>query len=219
MVKGILIDVDGTLVLSNDAHAESWVEAFGMHGLEINFEQVRPLIGMGGDKLIPKLAPNLNKDSGLGKEISATRTKLFLKKYADKLQPTPGARELIHKLQEMGIKTIVASSAKEEELALLLKAAGVEKILTETTTSTDVDKSKPDPDIINNALGKIGLPAELVVLLGDTPYDIEAAKGCKVDVIAVRCGGCSDDQLSGAIAIYDNPQDLLEQYENSPLFR
>ncbi len=217
IIKGVLLDIDGTLVMSNDAHAESWVEAFAVHGLEVKYEQVRPLIGMGGDKLLPRLDPILNNEEGLGKEISDTRTKLFLEQYVQKLQPTPGARELVKKIQDAGLKTVVASSAKEDELEVLLKSAQVDDLLTKATTSSDVEKSKPDPDIVKAALSKIGLQAEQALMLGDTPYDIEAASRSGVVVIAVRCGGFSDQQLVGALAIYDDPADLLEHWNESPL--
>lgn len=217
MIQAVLLDVDGTLVLSNDAHAESWVEACSMHGVEISFDQVRWLIGMGGDKLLPALRADLNKDEGLGKAISEARTKLFLDKYAGKLRPALGARQLVEKIQSVGLETIVASSAKDTELKVLLRAAEVEDLLTKATTSSEVERSKPEPDIVKVALEKLDIAADQVLMLGDTPYDIEAAEKVGVGLIAVRCGGFSDDKLTGAVAIYDNPADLLEHWDESPL--
>jgi HAD superfamily hydrolase (TIGR01509 family) len=209
MIKGILFDVDGTLVDSNDAHAQAWVEAFAAHGHEVAFEDIRKLIGMGGDKLLLAINPKLSGTEGTGKAISDSRQKIFLEKYAASLQPTPGSRELVGAVISVGIRTMVASSAKSEELEHLLAAAGVADLLTDATTSDDVEKSKPDPDIVTTAVAKIGLPADEVVMLGDTPYDIEASLKAGVPCIALRSGGWDDEDLRGAIAIYDNPADVL----------
>lgn len=211
------MDVDGTLVLSNDAHAHAWVEAFARYDFKVNFEQVRPLIGMGGDKLLPQLVPTLNNESGIGKDISHYRSKLFLEKYAPGLEPAPGSRQLLLKLRAAGLKLVVATSAKDHELSALLEAAGVDDLLHETTTASDVEQSKPEPDIVHAALTKIGLPPSETIMLGDTPYDIAAALQADVDIITVRCGGWKDADLAGSLATYDDPADLLAHYDDSPL--
>lgn len=216
-IEGVLLDVDGTLILSNDAHAQAWVDAFATGGYDmVTFEQVRPLIGMGGDRLMSIVVPGLSDEEGRGKTISQYRSKLFLSEFVDQVQPAQGARDLVLKLQSCGLKVIVASSAKPEELGSLLKAAQVDDLLPEATTSGDVENSKPSPDIVEAALNKIGLSADRVVMIGDTPYDVEAAGRAGVNVIAVRCGGFSDQELTGAIAIYDDPSDLLQQFDRSP---
>ncbi|MDM9381156.1 HAD family hydrolase [Chlorogloeopsis sp. ULAP01] len=216
-LQGVILDIDGTLVLSNDAHAQAWVEAFKKFGHQIEFEQVRPMIGMGGDQIIPKLIPGLSSEEGEGKKIANSRKELFLDKYASNLTPAKGARELLLKMQEQGLRLVVATSAKSEELSVLLKIAEIDDLLEETTTSSDADSSKPDPDIVKAALSKSQLQPDQVVMLGDTPYDIQSANKVGVDVIAFRCGGFDDTQLAKAIAIYDTPADLLAQYDNSPL--
>jgi HAD superfamily hydrolase (TIGR01509 family) len=216
-INGVILDVDGTLVLSNDAHARAWVAAFSEHGYDIGFEQVRPLIGMGGDKLIPTLLPDLTEDAGDGKAIAERRKHIFASRYSLGLMPAAGARDLVEHLQRAGLKLIVASSARREELDMLLKAAEVDDLLTEATTSSDAEESKPDPDIVAVALGRLGLAPEQAVMIGDTPYDIEAARGCGIATIAVRCGGWNDDELHGALAIYNDPADLLARYDSSPL--
>lgn len=217
MIKGILLDVDGTIVLSNDAHARAWVEAFAKYNYNIPFEKVRPLIGMGGDQLIPTLIPELSAEEGIGKQISDTRKEIFLSKYASTLQPAPGARALIEKMMQSGLKIIISSSSKKDELDVLLKAAGVGDLSIEATTSSEVEESKPSPDIVAAALEKIQLQPSEVLMLGDTPYDIKAARKCQVSVIAFRCGGFPEGQLKGAVAIYNDPQDLLDHYSESPL--
>ncbi len=217
-LKGILLDIDGTLVLSNDAHAHAWVEAFAAFGYDIKFEQVRPLIGMGGDQVVPRLV-SLSGEEGVGKEIADRRKELIINKFSANLSPTPGSRDLILKLKQEKFKLVVASSATSEELSVLLKAAQVEDLLAEKpkTTSDDADQSKPAPDLVQVALKKGKLEPGQAIMLGDTPYDIQAANAAGVNVIAFRCGGFDDAQLSGALAIYDHPADLLAQFERSPL--
>jgi HAD superfamily hydrolase (TIGR01509 family) len=216
-LDGVILDIDGTLVLSNDAHAQSWVEAFANHGYEVPYDQVRPLMGMGGDQLMPKLVPELNDEAEPGKTIASEHKELVLNKYRPQLKPTNGARELVEKLFADGLHVVVATSASERELAVMLNVADVEDLLHETTTSADAENSKPAPDIVEAALKKAQLDPDRVVMLADTPYDIEAAGKAGVKVIAVRCGGFSDQDLEGAIAIYDDPADLLHHYDHSPL--
>ena len=216
-MKGILLDIDGTLVLSNDAHAEAWVRAFEHFGYMVAYDAVRPLIGMGGDKLMPEIVPELGSDTDKASEVSKYRSQLFLNEYAAGLKPTPGSRALVQKLQSEGLKLLVATSAKAKELSVLLKAAEVDDLLKQATTSDDADNSKPDPDIVHAALDKIGLPATEVIMIGDTPYDIEAAGRAGVQLIALRCGGWEDKDLTGAVAIYDSPADLLINYDSSPI--
>lgn len=216
-LQAVILDVDGTLVLSNDAHAQAWVEAFATYGYEVPFEKVRPLIGMGGDQVIPKMVSGLNDEEGDGKAISEKRKELIIKKFASKLQAAPGSRELILHMQQAGLKLIIATSATSEELSELLEAAQVDDLLKESTTSSDAEASKPSPDIVEAALKKLKMKPNQVVMLADTPYDIKAAKQAGVETIAVRCGGFDDEQLRGAIAIYNHPADLLANYSNSPL--
>ena len=209
MIKGILFDIDGTLVLSNDAHAHAWEEAFAEYGYEVPFDIIRKHMGMGGDKLIPTLFPKLNDSEGDGKLIAERRKEIFMDKYAGSLKPAPGARKLVEAVQSAGLKTMVASSASEKELQVLLKAAQVEDLLTQATTSDDAQNSKPDPDIVEVALRKIGLTPEEVGMVGDTPFDIKAAAKAGVPCVAVTCGGWSDDELTGSVGVYKDPEDLL----------
>ncbi|HEY9893132.1 MAG TPA: HAD family hydrolase [Candidatus Sericytochromatia bacterium] len=216
-LQAVILDVDGTLVLSNDAHAQAWVEGFAAYGYDVAFEKVRPLIGMGGDQVIPKLIPGLNDEEGDGKAITEKRKELIMERLGPTLSPTKGARDLILRMQEDGLKLIIATSATSQELSVLLKAAQVDDLLKEATTSSDAEASKPAPDIVEAALDKLKMEPSQVLMIGDTPYDIQSAKGAGVELIAVRCGGFDDEQLKQAIAIYDDPADLLAHYSNSPL--
>ncbi|HEY5314981.1 MAG TPA: HAD family hydrolase [Pirellulales bacterium] len=217
-IRGVLLDVDGTLLDSNEAHARSWVQVFQRHGFEVPVDKVRRLIGKGGDKLLPAVI-GIQHDSPLGKELSQERTALFKQDYLPKLRPTPGARNLLLRLRSEHLTLTVATSAKPDELNPLLDAAGVRDLIDQKTDSGDVAKSKPDPDIVHVAIERSGHAPNELIMLGDTPWDIEAASRGGVRTIAVRCGGWDDAGLAGAAAIYDDPADLLAHYSGSPLGR
>ncbi len=212
----MILDIDGTLVDSNDAHARAWVEALAEEGISVPFDKVRPLIGMGGDKLLPRVS-GLEEDSPRGRRIGQRRGEIFKERYLPRLKPFPSTRDLLLKMRERGLKLAVATSAKEEELKPLLKIAGANDLIEEKTSSDDAENSKPDPDIVKAALDESGLSADEAVMIGDTPYDIEAASRAGLKIIAFRSGGWNDADLARAIAIYDGPADLLAQYDSSPL--
>jgi len=213
-IQGVLLDVDGTLALSNDDQARSWVAAFAEQGYDVPFDRVRPLIGMGGDKVLDTVTPELNDKEDPGKTIAERRKEIVMERYIPHVAPAPGARDLVQRMQEAGLCVIVATSAKPDELEAMLKAVGVDDL---RTTSDDAKESKPAPDIVSVALKRIGLSADAVLMIGDTPYDIEAAAKIDASTITVRCGGFSDDDLKDARAIYDDPVDLLAHYDESPL--
>ncbi|HEX3534593.1 MAG TPA: HAD family hydrolase [Gemmatimonadaceae bacterium] len=217
-LKGVIFDIDGTLVDSNDAHAQSWVDTFAKAGYEVPFEVVRPLIGMGADKLLPKTI-GIRHDSDEGKKLLKRRSEIFRKQYLPNLRPLPGARALVIRVRDDGLKAIVATSAKDEELNGLLKAAEVDDLMEERATSSDAKRSKPDPDIVEAAIEESGIPSSKAVMIGDTPYDVEAATRAGVRIIAFRSGGWDDASLKGAAQIYDGPADLLAHYDASLLGR
>lgn len=218
MPSTVLLDIDGTLVDSNDAHARAWVEALREFGFDVPFERVRPLIGKGGDKLIPEVA-GISGTEGKGKEMSEWRTRRFLEHHAPALRPFPQVRALLERMRDDGHQLVVATSANEDEFAALMKVAGIEDLLAEQTTKDDADRSKPDPDIIHAALRRGGAEPANTLMLGDTPYDVEAATRADVGVVAVRCGGWDEAGLIGACAIYDDPAALLAAYDDSPFAR
>ena len=214
---GVLLDIDGTLLDSNDAHAQSWVEIFRRYGYDIPFGRVRPLIGKGGDKLLPELT-GIDSEAGEGKQMTEERKQLFLRYYLLKLRPTNGARDLVERLRDDGFRLVVATSSSGDELDRLLRQARVDDLIEQATSSSDAEDSKPDPDIIQAALKKGKLRPQEAVMLGDTPFDIEAAAHAAVPTIALRCGGWWDDAaLAGAVAIYDDPATLLADIDRSPL--
>jgi HAD superfamily hydrolase (TIGR01509 family) len=211
-IRGVLLDVDGTLLDSNDAHAASWAEIFRRHHFDIPFERVRPLVGKGGDKLLPELT-GIDAESPRGKRLSDERGALFLEKYLPALEPTHGARLLVEKLKAKGARLVIATSANEKELQALLRQAQVADLIERATSSAD-GASKPDPDIIRAALKEGHLGPQETVMVGDTPYDIEAAGRSAVKTIALRCGGWwNDAALRDAIAIYDDPAALASDFD------
>ncbi len=216
-LQGVLLDIDGTLLLSNRAHAQSWIDAFAEFGYEVALEDAEALIGMGGDRVIPILAPGLSEQDEPGTSIAQRRGEIFMSRYLDTVEPAPGARALLQRLREDGLTLVVASSAKQGELSALLNRAIVADLIDVTTTSDDAAESKPAPDIVQVALQKSGLEPQQVLMLGDTPYDAESARNGGVGMIALRCGGHSDAELAEALAIYDDPADLLAHYDASPL--
>lgn len=212
----VLFDVDGTLVDSNDAHARAWVAAFAEHDVAVDFAQVRRRIGMGGDKLMAELS-GLSEESPQGAAIARRRGEIFIREFLPRLKPFPGAGDLVAELKARGYTVAAASSAKKSELQPLLTTAGASSLMDETTSSDDAENSKPDPDIIHAALERAQAPPEEAVMIGDTPYDIEAASRAGVVCIAFRCGGWTDDDLRGAVAIFDGPWDLLDKLDTSLL--
>jgi HAD superfamily hydrolase (TIGR01509 family) len=209
--RAVIFDVDGTLIDSNDAHARAWADALKEFGLSCDVDQVRRLIGMGADKLLPAVA-GVSADSDLGQRILDYRGRRFQDAYLDSLKAFPGTRELFERLKEDGVLIAIASSAKAKELSRLLRIAGVDDLVNRRTSSDDVASSKPDPDALHAALNELHLGPEAAVMVGDTPYDVEAAGRAHVAAIAFRCGGWDDGDLAGTVAIYDGPAAMLDSY-------
>src|SRR6478735_3799046 len=213
-LKAVLLDVDGTLVDSNDAHAQAWAEVFQRNGYPATFEWVRELIGKGGDKLLPEVT-GLAPDSHEAERLSKERSVHFAREYLPQLRAFPRAEALLRRLHDDGLRLVVASSANQDELRPLLEVCGALPFIHEQTSSGDVQHSKPDPDIVQVELRKAGCSAGEAVMLGHTPYDVQAATKAGVPVIALRCGGHPDAALSGALAIYDDVADLLANFDQS----
>jgi HAD superfamily hydrolase (TIGR01549 family) len=214
-LRGVLLDVDGTLIDSNDAHASSWSDAFREFGYDITPERVRPLVGMGGDKLLPQLT-GLEHESDRATLITERRKEIFNANYLPHLHAFPRAHELLARFKQDDLALIVATSAQKPELNEILAQTALDELIDRKTSSSDADRSKPDPDIIQAALNRGHLKSDEAIMIGDTPYDVEAATHAGVATIAFRCGGWSDRALSGAIAIYDDARDLLARYDQSP---
>lgn len=207
----VLFDVDGTLIDSNAAHAQAWTQSLREHGVAAGVDEVRRLIGMGGDKLLPAIA-HVSEDSDLGQAIARRKKEIFATLLPG-LQPTRGARALLEYLRQQRVTLVIATSADDREMSALLKRAGIDDLIPERTSKDDAAESKPDPDIVQAALDRSKTRPELAVMVGDTPYDIEAANRAGIGAIALRCGGYwSDIDLRDALDIIDDPAALLEQW-------
>jgi len=216
-LRAVLFDVDGTLVDSNDLHAEAWAQAFSHFGFAIAVDRIRGQIGKGGDNLIPSLLPQLSDDKA--EKISDFRGDLFKRDYIDRVTAFPGVCQLFERLRAGGRAIVLASSAKGEELEHHLDLLGCRDLVTATTSADDAESSKPDPDIFAAALKVAKADAGSAIVVGDTPYDIEAAAKIGLRTIAVRSGGFDDDALreAGALILVDDVADLLARYDESPL--
>lgn len=214
--KAVLLDVDGTLIDSNDAHAQAWVDVGREFGYEIEFERVRWLIGMGGDKVLPELT-GLEEESEEGKKILDRRGEIFREQYLPGLKPFPQTREFLERIAGEGRKLVVATSASEEDLEVLLKQAGVADLIDNAANSDDAEESKPAPDIVEAALKRGQVTAGEAIMIGDTPYDVGAARRAGVAIIGFTSGGWSAEELAGAVAVYEGPADLLGGYSVSEL--
>lgn len=216
MIQAVLLDIDGTLIDSNEAHARSWMEALDEAGIAANYLQIRRLIGMGGDQLLPRVA-NISDDSDEGRKISKRRGEIFRSRYLPQLKVFPGVRELLQKMRDNQMQIVISSSASQEDLKSLLKKIQIGDLIQNATSADDADNSKPSPDLISAALKKTNANPQEALMLGDTPYDIQAAAKAGVRTVAFTCGGWGVEELKDAIAIYEGPWQLLKEFENSPL--
>ena len=221
MPEAIIFDVDGTLIDSVDLHAQSWLDAFHDYGHEVGFEEVRKQIGKGGDQLTPVFLSE-DKLDAMGDDLEEHRGKILKERYLPQVTAFPQVRELLQRLQADGKQIALASSAKEDELAKYKQAAQIEDLVDEETSSDDAESSKPDPDIFQAAMKRLGGKSpEQVMVVGDTPYDAEAAAKAGLRTVGLLCGGWSEDELkqAGCIAVYKDPADLLARYAEAPLAR
>lgn len=214
MIKAVLLDVDGTLVDSNDAHAKAWVDALKDAGFAITYNQVRPLIGMGSDNLLPTLL-KIDSDDPLGEELSKYRGEIFQRKYLKTVRPFPKVRELLTQLLDKDLKLVIATSASQDDLEKILMQGHISDLLKTRVNADDAKQSKPDPDIVLAALKKARVKKSEAVMVGDTPYDLSAAHRAGIRPIGFTCGGWAPKYLSSAIEIYKGPSHLLENIERS----
>ena len=219
-IKAILFDIDGTLIDSNDMHVLAWQEAFAGVGASFDHQTLHDQIGKGTDMLVPTLMPDLG--AAAQKALGDAHGAVFKAKFLGKARPFPKARALLSHACDLGQQVVLASSASKAELDYYLGLLDARELVKATTSSDDVKQTKPAPDIFAVALEKLpGLGAQDVIVVGDTPYDVEAAAKCGISAIALRSGKFSDDVLNraGAIAIYDDAAALLADYTASPLGR
>jgi len=218
VIRAAIFDLDGTLVDSNEFHVLAWQEVFCHFGKEIPLERLREQVGKGGDQYLPVFL-NEAEMRKFGDEADKLHGEIFKEKYLSQVKPFPKVRELFERLRADGKKIALASSGKDDEVRHYEKLLGIEALIDCRTTSDYVLHSKPYADVFVAALNLLKLPASDAVAIGDTPYDVEAAKKIELRIIGVLCGGFPEDVLreEGAIAIYREPADLLEHYYQSAL--
>jgi HAD superfamily hydrolase (TIGR01549 family) len=218
VIRGAVFDLDGTLVDSNDLHVLAWQETFRHFGKEIPVERLREQIGKGGDQYLPVFL-NEREMREFGEEADKYRGKVFKKKYLSRVKPFPKVRELFQKLRAEGKKIALASSGKETEVRHYERLLEIGGLFDSMTTVDQVAQSKPKADVFIAALNLLGLSPSEAVAIGDTPYDVGAAKKIELATIGVLCGGFPEEALrdEGAVAIFRDPADLLERYYQSPL--
>ena len=219
MTKAVIFDIDGTLIDTVDLHASAWVEALKHFGFDIAFEDMRSQIGKGGDQILHGLLPP-DVIEQRGEEIKDFRGELFKRDYLAKARPFPGVRNLFERIRASGQRAVLASSGTGEEVEQYKRIAGIADLIDSATSSDDAARSKPFPDIFQAALAKLSpLKPEEAVVVGDTPYDAEAARNAGVKTVGVLSGGFSEQSLreAGCIAVYRDTEDLVRNYETSPL--
>ena len=214
LIRGVIFDVDGTLIDSVDLHAEAWQEALRHFGYEVGFDDVRSQIGKGGDQLMPVFVPTEDLER-IEEEMDSFRHDLFARKYLDQVRGFPGVRPLFERLRRDGIRIALASSAKGDELEHYKRAADILGLPDAETSSDDADRSKPHPDIFQAALAQLGLGTDEAVVVGDTPWDAKAATKAGLPIIGVLCGGFPEEELrrAGCAEVYRDPEDLLANYD------
>jgi len=216
MAKPIaLLDVDGTLVDTNYHHAIAWYRAFREHGLTLPVWRIHRHIGMGGDQLVAAVAGERVEDRQ-GDSLRAAETAL----YADLIGEVhlfADARRLLELLDGRGHRLVLASSGKRDEVEHYLDLLDARKLVEAWTTSADVERTKPDPDLVHAAVDKVG--GGEAVLVGDSTWDCEAAARAEVPTVAVLTGGFSEQELrqAGAVAVFESLTDLCERLDETPL--
>ncbi|MEB3278348.1 MAG: HAD family phosphatase [Lyngbya sp.] len=219
MPEAIIFDIDGTLVDSVHFHAEAWVKAFKQYGYDADFDKVRQQIGKGGEYILPEFISEeeIEKD---GEKISDYRKEYYQKNLLDKIKPFPKVRELFERVKADGTQIVLASSARPKTVEHYQELLGIKDLINGVTSRGDVEQAKPNPDIFIAALNHLeNVSKESVIVVGDSPYDAQAAEKISLSTVGVLSGGFSEDVLkeAGCIAIYKDPADLLDRYEESPL--
>ena len=221
MIQAVVFDIDGTLVDSVDLHAEAWRAAFKKFGKTVAFADVRRQIGKGADQLLPVFF-SPEELAHFGQELEEYRSQIYKKEYLPRVKAFPKVRELLERIRQDGKRIVLASSAKGDELNTYKKVARIDDLIEAETSSDDAEKSKPHPDIFDAALAELrDVARDKVAVVGDTPYDAEAAAKADLRTIGLLCGGWNENDLrrAGCIAIYRDPAELHGRYEESPIGR
>lgn len=208
----ILVDVDGTLVDTNYFHAVAWWRAFRDIGEDVAMSRIHPLIGMGSDQLVSRL---IGRDSKEASDAHARRYEPF----KEEITAFPKAADLLTELARRGARVVLATSSDEEDLKRLREAVGADDAIAGAVSKGDVDHSKPSPDIFEAALKRFDVDPARALVIGDTPWDVEAAAKLGLGTVCVLTGGATREQLeeAGAVAVYEDVAELLANLGTSPV--
>jgi HAD superfamily hydrolase (TIGR01509 family) len=215
MPRSAILDVDGTLVDTNYHHALAWYRAFIQSDIELPVWRIHRAIGMGGDQLVPALAgPEAEREKG--DDIRAAEAALYLAMIHE-VRPLPDARRFLEVLKDAGHPVVLASSAKKREIDHYLDLLDARALADAWTSSADVARTKPEPDLVEAAMEKAG--SRDAVMIGDSVWDVEAAKRAGIPTIAVRTGGFGVDELTqaGAACVFESIGELLASMKDTPL--
>ncbi|HVE69764.1 MAG TPA: HAD family hydrolase [Thermoanaerobaculia bacterium] len=212
LTQALLLDIDGTLVDSNDKHTHCWVEAFAHFGKEVAWNVIRQQIGKGGDLLVPDTL-NAREMREFGEPLQKYRGELWKKSYMESVQPFAGARECIRELAGRGIRIALASSSNPDEVEYYVELLGVGDLLEGTTSKEDAQFSKPSPEIFQAALDRVKSDPARTFAVGDTPYDVLAAHRIPVPVVALRCGGFAEELLAKAEFVFDDLNEMTRELD------
>ena len=213
-----ILDIDGTLVDTNYQHAIAWYRAFRQHGIVLPVWKIHRHIGMGGDQLVASLTSD-EVDESIGDDIRSAEKALYMA-LIHEVEPVSEAREFVADLKQRGHTVVLASSAKEDEVEHYLDLLDARGLADAWTTSADVESTKPQPDLVRAAMDKAGDAADDgAVMVGDTPWDIEAARRADVPTVAVITGGFSRAELedAGAVAVFESVAELRSGLGDTPL--
>ena len=208
----MLLDIDGTLVDSNDKHADCWVEAFAHFDKHVERSVIRAQIGKGGDLLVPDTL-NAREMRAFGEAVKEYRGELWKERYMKTVQPFPHARETIRALHERGIKLAFASSSNPDEVEYYVGLLDARELLEGSTSKEDAQFSKPSPEIFQAALERTGADPERTFAVGDTPYDILAAHRIPLPIIAVLSGGFARDLLAKAEFLFADIGAMIKELD------
>ena len=213
--RGILFDVDGTLIDSSYIHTISWWGAFRQHGYDIPMASIHHFVGMGGDRLVDSLLPD-DRDKSLDSEVMASHAALYASHWPA-LRRFDGARELLAQCHAAGLAVALASSARNQDLQVMKSILDADAYIDGATSANDAEESKPAPDILVAALEAISVDAADAVFVGDAVWDMKAAAALGIPSIGVTCGGISAAELrdAGAVEVFEGPRDLLENLKTS----
>ncbi|SEH77966.1 haloacid dehalogenase superfamily, subfamily IA, variant 3 with third motif having DD or ED/haloacid dehalogenase superfamily, subfamily IA, variant 1 with third motif having Dx(3-4)D or Dx(3-4)E [Mycolicibacterium rutilum] len=212
----VLFDIDGTLVDSNYLHVHAWYRAFQEAGCAVEAWRIHRLIGMDGTTLVETLTPDADTAT---REQAKDLHSRYYKESAPYLKRLPGARELLEAVHKLGVQVVLATSAPEDELAVLREVLDSDHLVSAVTSSEDVDTAKPKPDIVNVALERAGVVAAHAVFVGDSVWDMEACARAGVDSLGVLSGGVSRDELetAGAQRVFEHPKELCQHLDDTPI--